>query len=99
MKSNVSGGCCVLGSTDKSIELRSVKGSICPLFRSTSIGDAWSINALDFKESAKKPLLNLSNPSASLTCKVATFCSNNDNDVTFSRFSSLSSIAPISRIV
>ena len=55
--------------------------------------------AVSLKSSTKKPLLNLSRPSASLTWKVFVSTSSRERLVTSSRVSILSSSAPISRIV
>ena len=51
------------------------------------------------KSSTKNPVLNLFRLLASCICKVAVFSSKSDNDVTFSRFSTLFSIFPMSLIV
>ena len=54
---------------------------------------------VSLKSSTKNPDLNLSKLSASLTWKVLVSSSNNESEVTTSRFSILSSSLPISLIV
>ena len=54
---------------------------------------------VSLKSSTKKPDLNLSRLSASLTWNVFVSSSNNESEVTTSRFSILSSSLPISLIV
>ena len=54
---------------------------------------------VSLKSSTKNPDLNLSRLSTSLTWNVLVSSSNNDNEVTTSRFSILSSSLPISLIV
>ena len=61
------------------------------------VEESW--RCVSLKSSTKNPDLNLSKLSASLTWKVLVSSSNNESEVTTSRFSILSSSLPISLIV